>query len=57
MTTYEVKFSITIPVEATRDEVEAFLRFELGEVAQLSGSSPFVNSDLHSCEVSGVYVS
>lgn len=42
MATYEVRFSVRVPdeVQATREEVEAWLRFELHDNGELSVQNP-----------------
>ncbi len=56
MTEYEVTFRIQVPVAASEDDLLAFLKFELGEVASLDGKNALANIDLRSCEVDGVFV-
>lgn len=42
MATYEVRFTVRVPddVQATREEVEAWLRFELHDNGELSLQNP-----------------
>ncbi len=57
MTTYRVQFEVEIPGDPPVDDIEAFLRFELGEVASMSGDNALADRDLRSFAVSGVCVS
>ena len=44
MATYEVRFSVRVPddVKATREEVEAWLRFECHDNGELSNANPLI---------------
>jgi len=57
MKTYHVSFDIEVPDDVPADDVEAFLRFELHEVATLSGDNALAHTDLASFNVSSVWVS
>lgn len=46
MKRYEVMFYVNAPDEATETEVEAWVRFEVGETCSLSGDNPMVHFDL-----------
>lgn len=57
MKTYTVRFEIEVPDGIPEEDLEAFLRFELGERASLSGDNALADKDLHSLNVSDVWVS
>jgi len=46
--TIEITLKVTIPdqLDATSDEIEEFIEFELGTSASLSGNNPIIESDL-----------
>jgi hypothetical protein len=57
MTTYQVSFEVEVPDGIPTDELETFLRFELGEIAQMKVENETLrNSDLASFNVSNVWV-
>ena len=51
MKAYQVEFRIEVPVDAPPEDVAAFLRFELGAVAQLKAENAFAFTDIHSDRV------
>jgi hypothetical protein len=46
-----VTFEITIAEEVTDEQLREFLRFEIGEIAQIKAGNPLSGYDLASCEV------
>lgn len=56
MTTYRVSFYVEVPDDVPVDDVESFMKFELGQVAYMSGSNALADKELSSLHVSGVDV-
>jgi hypothetical protein len=56
MSVRTVRFEIDIPDDIPDEDIEAFLRFELGEVGMLKGDNALANCDLRSFNVSHVMV-
>ncbi len=58
MTTHRVSFEIEVPEGVPLDELETFLRFELGEIGSMRLENETLrNSDLESFKVRHVVVS
>ena len=46
MSTYTVKFEVTPPVDATKEQVEAWVRYCLGDLCGIDLANPLSNHDL-----------
>lgn len=57
MTTYQVRFDVEVPDDVPLEDLEAFLRFELGEAASMSVTNALADKDLQSLSVSNVWAS
>lgn len=44
--TYQVSFRVDVPEEIQKEEVENWLRFELGETASMNMDNPLASVDL-----------
>jgi len=57
MATYRVQLLIDFPDEAPRDDVERYIRFELGETHRLERVHQSIDErDLHSCNVRDIVI-
>ena len=54
---YEFRATIEVPDGMPEDDVERFLAFELGLRGELSGTNALANSDIHSLNVTNLWVS
>lgn len=52
MTTYRVTFEITPPVDATAEQVEEWVKFQVGNVGGISLENPLSDHDIEACHVS-----
>ena len=52
MSTYTVTFEVTPPVDATSDQVEEWVKFQIGNMGGMSLENPLSDYDLESDNVS-----